>query len=146
MAKDIKPIIEAMFKGVAAKDVDRAVAHFSDDIQLYDPHYPYKDMSGIAEVREGLIWAFGGMKSMGFDIERWFLSDDGLSAVVEVSTHHVLNTGNQHLDFPQVFVLDTDGTKITKMRAYEPYGPGGGVGFGLAIGHTIYRLTHRKKK
>ena len=79
---------------------------------FYDPHYPYKDMKGIAAVREGLMWAFGGMKSMGFDIDRWFLSDDG--------------------------------TKITKMRAYEPYGPGGGVGFGLAIGHTIYRLTHRK--
>jgi len=146
VAKDIKPIIEAMFKGVEAKDVDQAVAHFSDDIQLYDPHYPYKDMRGIAEVRAGLTWAFDGMKSMGFDIDRWFLSDDGLSAVVEVSTHHVLNAGNQHLNFPQVFVLDTDGTKITKMRAYEPYGPGGGVGFGLAIGHTIYRLTHRKKK
>jgi hypothetical protein len=146
MATDIKPIIEAMFRGVESKDVDKAVANFSDDIQLYDPHYPYKDMNGIAEVREGLTWAFGGMKSMGFDIQRWFLSDDGLSATVEVSTHHVLNSGNRHLDFPQVFVLDTNGTKITKMRAYEPYGPGGGVGFGLAIGHTIYRLTHRKKK
>jgi len=120
MAKDIKPIVEAMFRGVESKDVGKAVANFSDDIQLYDPHYPYKDMNGIAEVREGLTWAFDGMKSMG--------------------------AGTQHLDLPQVFVLDTDGTKITKMRAYEPYGPGGGVGFGLAIGHTIYRLTHRKKK
>lgn len=146
MPTDIKPIIEAMFAGVEAQDVEKAVAHFSDDIELYDPHYPYKDMTGIAEVREGLVWAFGGMTSMGFDIDRWFLSADGLSAVVEVSTHHVLTAGNQKLDFPQVFVIDTDGAKITKMRAYEPYGPGGGVGFGLGIGHTIYRLTHPRKK
>jgi ketosteroid isomerase-like protein len=146
MATDIKPIIEAMFAGVEAKDVDRATAQFSEDIQLYDPHYPYKNMSGIAEVREGLTWAFGGMKSMGFDIDRWFLSSDGLSAVVEVSTHHVLAAGGKHLDFPQVFVIDTDGAKITRMRAYEPHGPGGVVGFGLGIGHAMYRLTHPRRK
>ncbi|MEO8527805.1 MAG: nuclear transport factor 2 family protein [Pseudolysinimonas sp.] len=146
MAKDIKPIIEAMFAGVTAQDLDATTQHFSDDIELYDPHYPYSTMHGIAEVREGLTWAFGGMKSMGFVIDRWFFSDDKLASVVEVSTHHVLNAGNQHLDFPQIFVFDTDGEKITKMRAYEPYGPGGGVGFGLAIGHSIYRLTHRRKK
>ncbi|CAN5170179.1 hypothetical protein BH09ACT3_BH09ACT3_01110 [soil metagenome] len=35
-------------------------------------------------------------------------------------------------------------TKITKMRAYEPPGPGGSVGFGLGIGHTIYRLSNRR--
>jgi ketosteroid isomerase-like protein len=145
MATDIKPIIEAMFAGVEARDLDLATAHFSDDIQLYDPHYPYPNMTGIAEVREGLTWGFAGMKSMGFDIDRWFLSADGLSAVVEVSTHHVLAAGGKHLDFPQVFVIDTDGVKITKMRAYEPHGPGGSVGFGLAIGHTVYRLTHRRK-
>lgn len=146
MAQDIRPVIEAMFAGVEARDLDRAIEHFAEGIHLYDPHYPYPDMHGVAEVRAGLAWAFDGMASMGFDIDRWFLSEDGLSAVVEVSTHHVLKAGNRKLDFPQVFVIDTDGAKITKMRAYEPYGPGGGVGFGLAIGHTIYRLTHPRPK
>jgi len=145
MAGDITPIIQAMFAGVEARDVEKAVAHFSDDIQLYDPHYPYPQMTGIAEVRAGLAWAFDGMSSMGFDIDRWFLAADGLSAVVEVSTHHVLKAGARKLDFPQVFVIDTDGERITRMRAYEPYGPGGGVGVGLAIGHTIYRLTHPRR-
>jgi len=142
----IQPIIEAMFAGVSAQDLDAALAPMADDIVMYDPHYPYPDMNGIAEVREMLIWAFGGMASMGFDIDRWFFSDDGLSATIEVSTHHVLKAGNKHLDFLQVFVLDTDGSKITKMRAYEPYGPGGSVGFGLGIGHTIYRLSNRRPK
>jgi hypothetical protein len=45
-----------------------------------------------------------------------------------------------------VFVIDTDGAKITKMRAYEPYGPGGSVGFGLGVGHRIYRLSHPRKR
>ena len=146
MPQKIQPIIEAMFAGVSAQDLDAALAPMADDIVMYDPHYPYPDMNGIAEVREMLIWAFGGMASMGFDIDRWFFSDDGLSATIEVSTHHVLKAGNKHLDFPQVFVLDTDGSKITKMRAYEPYGPGGSVGFGLGIGHTIYRLSNRRPK
>jgi ketosteroid isomerase-like protein len=144
VATDIKAIIEAMFRGVEAKDLDRAVASFADDVELFDPHYPYADMHGVSDVRAGLAWAFDGMASMRFDIERWFFSADGLSATVEVATHHVLKAGNRKLDFPQVFVIDTDGTKITKMRAYEPYGPGGGVGFGLAIGHRLYRLTHRR--
>jgi ketosteroid isomerase-like protein len=146
MAKKIQTIIETMFAGVSAKDIDAAVAPMADDIFLFDPHYPYPEMNGVAEVREGLAWGFGGMASMRFDIDRWFFSDDGLSATVEVSTHHVLKQGNKHLDFPQVFVIDTDGTKITKMRAYEPYGPGGSFGFGLGIGHRIYRMSHRRPR
>jgi ketosteroid isomerase-like protein len=140
----IQTLIRQMFEGVSAKSVDAAVANMSDDIELYDPHYPYPQMNGVGEVREGLAWAFDGMASMGFDIDRWFFGEDGTSAVVEVSTHHVLKAGNRHLDFPQVFVFDTAGGKITRMRAYEPYGPGGAVGFGLGIGHRIYRLTHRR--
>jgi ketosteroid isomerase-like protein len=142
--KKIQKTIREMFAGVSAKSVDHAVATMADDIELFDPHYPYPHMHGIAEVREGLAWAFDGMASMGFDIDRWFFGEDGTSVTVEVSTHHVLKAGNRHLDFPQVFVFDTAGDKITRMRAYEPYGPGGGVGFVLGIGHRIYRLTHRR--
>lgn len=43
-------------------------------------------------------------------------------------------------------MIDTEGTKITEMRAYEPFGPAGGVGFGLVIGHTVYRHTHPRTK
>lgn len=142
----VRPLVEAMFAGVSAKSVDAAVAGMSKDIQLFDPHYPYPNMDGIAEVRDGLTWAFGGMKSMGFDIDRWFASDDGRSVTVEVSTHHVMNAGNKSLDFPQVFVIDTDGTRITRMRAYEPYGPNGVAGIGLAIGHRLYRLRHPRRR
>lgn len=146
MAEDIRTLVKTMFAGVSARDVDAAVAGMADDIELYDPHYPYPSMHGVAEVRAGLEWAFGGMKSMGFDIDRWFTSDDGLSVTVEVSTHHVLKAGGKHLDFPQVFVIDTDGVRITRMRAYEPYGPHGTTGIGLAIGHAVYRLRNRRRR
>ena len=43
MANDVRTLVEAMFAGVSAKDVDAAVAGMSDDIQLYDPHYPYPE-------------------------------------------------------------------------------------------------------
>ena len=146
MTHAIQPIIQALFDGIEAHDLEAALAPLSDDVVFYDPHYPYPDMVGIAAVREGITWGLGGMESMGFDIERWFFSDDGLSATIEVATHHVMKAGKRHLDFPQVFVIDTDGENITKLRAYEPYGPGGGVGVGLAIGHAVYRLSHRKPR
>ena len=144
MPAPVQHLIESMFAGVQALDVDAATASMSDDIVLYDPHYPYPDMVGIAAVREGLTWAFTQMKSMRFDIERWFFDEAGTSVVVETSTHHVLRMGSKRLDFPQVFVIDTDGERLTKMRAYEPYGPHGSTGFGLKIGHAVYRLSHRR--
>jgi ketosteroid isomerase-like protein len=142
--KHIQKIVRDMFAGVSAKSADATVEHMSDDIELFDPHYPYPDMHGKQQVRDALAWVFDGMASMVFDIDRWFFGEDGTSVTIEVSTHHVLKSGNQHLDFLQVFVFDTDGEKITRMRAYEPYGPGGSVGFGLGIAHRIYRLRHRR--
>lgn len=145
MTAEIRTLVEAMFAGVSAQDVDAATAGMADNVEIFDPHYPYPTMYGIAQVREGITWAFGGMKSMDFDIERWFSADDGLCVVVEVSTHHVLRVGNKHVDFLQVFVIDTDGSQITRMRAYEPYGPDGITGIGLSVMHAAYRLRHRRK-
>ncbi|WP_395245485.1 nuclear transport factor 2 family protein [Agromyces sp. MMS24-K17] len=133
-------LVESALAGIQALDVDAATAGASDDVVFWDPHYPYPEMVGIAAVREGLTWAFGQMESMRFDIERWFFSEDGRSAVLETSTHHVLKAGHRRLDFAQVFVVDTDGERIVKLRAYEPYGPHGTTGFGLTIGHAAYRL------
>jgi hypothetical protein len=151
MSAPVQHLVESMFAGVQALDVGAATASMSDDVVLYDPHYPYPDMVGIVAVREGLAWAFTQMSSMRFDIDRWFFGADGTSVVVETSTHHVLKMGSKRLDFPQVFVIDTNGgtgdaLRITRMRAYEPYGPHGSTGFGLKIGHGIYRLSRRHRR
>jgi len=100
-------------------------------------------MEGKEAIADGLRWGFAGISSFGFDINRYFASEDGTSTVIEVSTHHVVGKGN-HLDFPQVFVVDTDGTRITKLIAFEPYGPHGMAGFGLSIGHLLHRLKSRR--
>ncbi|WP_127794494.1 nuclear transport factor 2 family protein [Agromyces sp. LHK192] len=144
MTARVQQLIESMFAGVEARDLAAAAATMHEDVVFWDPHYPYPEMVGIVAVREGLEWGLSQMTSMRFDIERWFFTEDGLSAVVETSTHHVLKAGARRLDFPQVFVIDTDGEHITKLRAYEPYGPHGTTGFGLAIVHAVYRWTHRK--
>lgn len=137
----IQQLIESALAGLQARDVDASTAGMTDDVVVFDPHYPSPEMVGIAAVREGLAWAFGQMASMRFDVDRWFFGADGRSAVIEVSTHHVLKAGNRRLDFPQVFVIDTDGERIVRLRAYEPYGPHGATGFGLLIGHAVHRLS-----
>lgn len=57
MPAPVQHLVESMFAGVQALDVDAATAAMSDDVVLYDPHYPYPHMVGIAAVREGLSWA-----------------------------------------------------------------------------------------
>jgi ketosteroid isomerase-like protein len=142
MNSHLKKLIDDNFAAVAAKDLDAALAAMADDAVLYDPHYPTPTMTGKSAIASGFRWVFSTMKSMRFDVERYFFGDDGRSAAVEVSTHHVLNVGG-NLDFRQVFVVETDGTRITRWTAYEPYGPNGGAGIGLKIGHFFYRLSHR---
>ena len=97
-------------------------------------------MRGKAEIRAGLDWGFGSMKSFGFDIKHYFPGKDGLSGVFEVDTHHVLKIGKK-LDFPQIFVMETDGSKVTALRAYEPYGPNGMGGVFLGIERLKWKLS-----
>ncbi|WP_394554536.1 nuclear transport factor 2 family protein [Agromyces sp. MMS24-JH15] len=144
-ATGIQQLVQSAFDGIQAFDVDAATAGMARDVVVFDPHYPEPEMQGLASVRAGLAWAFEGMASMRFDIDRWFFGEDGRSAVVEVSTHHVMKSGKRRLDFPQVFVIDTDGEQITRLRAYEPYGPHGTAGFGLRLGHMVYRLGRRRR-
>lgn len=143
MDDSTKSLIDTMFAAVTAKDLDAALACLSDDAVLFDPHYPSPRMEGKEAIADGLRWGFAGITSFGFDIDRYFGSDDGRSAVIEVSTHHVVGKGNR-LDFPQVFVVDTDGSHITRLVAFEPYGPHGMAGFGLSIGHLLHRLKGRR--
>ncbi len=144
MAKigDHRAHVEAAFAAVMAQDVEAVLGCMTPDAVLVDPHYPVTRMEGQEAIADGLRWAFGGMRSMRFEIERYFESPDGASAAVEVATHHVLRLGNRHLDFPQVFVMDFEGDRVARMQAYEPYGPGGPAG--LFIGAERLRRRWRR--
>lgn len=142
MADAAYEIGEALFKALIRADKEASIAFFADDAVIFDPHYPKPAMNGIAEIRAGLDWGFGSMKTFGFDIRHYFPGKDGLSGVFEVDTHHVLKVGKK-LDFPQVFVIETDGRKVTALRAYEPYGPNGMGGMFLGLERLKWRISGR---
>lgn len=124
-------------------DLGAALAFFADDAVLIDPHYPVPRMVGKSTIADGLRWSFGQMKTFGFTVENYFESEDGKSAALEVETAHVLNAG-MRLNFPQVFVVEVRDGLLTRVRAYEPYGPGG-VG-GIVLGLTrLWRRVSKKR-
>jgi ketosteroid isomerase-like protein len=136
---EMRQIVDRAFETVMTRDLPGFLALFTEDGELIDPHYPVQHMRGKAAISEGITWAFGGMKSMGFKVEKYFPGEDGQSAAVEVATAHVLKTGKQ-LNFPQVFVFEFKDGLITRLQAYEPYGPGGMVGAFLKLNRVIKKF------
>ena len=92
---------------------------------------------------DGLRWAFKGMKQFGFTIVGYYEYADGQHAAVEMATHHVLQVG-MHLQFPQAFFIDAQNDLITRLQAYEPYGPSGMAGFVLGITRFQRRLRGQR--
>ncbi len=77
---------------------------------------------------------------MGFPIVNYFEAEGGECAAVEVATAHVLKSGMK-LDFPQMFVIETREGRISRLQAYEPYGPHGIVGVFLGATRIQRKLT-----
>ena len=116
----IRPLMERAFRAYEAKDREAALAVFAEDAVLIDPHYPEPRIEGRAALAEGMDWAFEAFASLGFSI-RTFI-DGGAQAAVEVDSHHVLADGTE-LRFPQLFLVEAEGGRITEIRAYQMYGP-----------------------
>jgi ketosteroid isomerase-like protein len=140
MSSTLKTLVEHTFAAVETMNLDAVLAVFADDAVLFDPHYPQPHMAGKAAIAEGLRWGFGGMQKMSFPIVNYFEDATGQKAVVEIATAHVLRTGMQ-LNFPQVFVIETRNGRVTRLQAYEPYGPHGIVGLMLRITRLVWRLS-----
>ncbi len=135
-----RELIQRVFDALGERDQAAMMALVADDAVFFDPHYPKPEMRGKTEIAAGIDWGLSVMKSFGFTIERYFEAEDGLSGCVEVDTHHELKNG-QKLHFPQVFIVETDGERITALRAYEPYGPNGIGGFFLGLERLKRRVT-----
>ncbi len=140
MPSALATLVERTFAMVERMDLAAVLSFFADDAVLIDPHYPNPRMVGKAAIETGLRWGFGSMRKMGFPIVNYFEDPSGQKAVVEVATSHVLSTGMQ-LNFPQVFVIEVRDGLVTRLQAYEPYGPGGIPGVVLALTRLIWRLT-----
>ncbi len=131
-------LIQSLFTALEDRDEAAANALFTDDAVLFDPHYPTPNMVGRAAIEKGLKWGLNSMDKFGFTIERTFTGEDGTSCAVEVDTHHFLK-GGRELRFPQAFFVETRDGKISALRAYEPYGPNGFMGFMLRLSHKFAR-------
>ncbi len=136
----LRQFVQRAFQIVETMDVNATVALFADDGVLFDPHYPTPKMVGKAAIADGLTWGFGAMKSMRFPIVNYFEAEGGECCAVEIATSHVLKTGMK-LDFPQMFVVETRDGLITRLQAYEPYGPHGIPGAILVLSRVQRKLT-----
>jgi ketosteroid isomerase-like protein len=144
MTSTLRTLVEHTFAVVEAKDLDAVLACCADDAVFLDPHYPVPRMAGKAAIAEGLRWGFSNMQKMSFPIVNYFEDATGQKAVVEVATAHVLSTGMK-LDFPQVFVIEARDGRITRLQAYEPYGPPGILGLFLGFTRLSWRLSGKTR-
>ncbi len=140
MAPMYRAQVESVLKAVEALDLKTVMQYFADDAVLFDPHYPRPKMIGKAMIEQGLTWGLAAMQKMGFPIVNYWEDTEQGKVVIEVATAHVLKNGIQ-LNFPQVFVIELRDGLVTRMQAYEPYGPGGINGLVLAITRLTWKLS-----
>lgn len=143
MSIAISKFIRHFFDHIEAKNITAAMACFNADAEFIDPHYPRIHMKGKEEILDGLTWGFNSLKKFGFTVVNYFESAEGTNAAVEVATAHELPNGKQ-LNFPQVFIFEIRNEKISRLRAYEPYGPHGIVGFILRVTRLLRKLGQSK--
>lgn len=140
MEDRVTPLLEQVLQAVERRDIEAALAPMAPDVDLFDPHYPKPQMNGHAEVRAGLEWGLSVMERFGFAVRNHFVAADGLSCAVEVDSRHRLKAGKD-LVFPQVFVAEARDGLISRLHAYEPYGPNGIGGFFLGLERLKRRVT-----
>jgi ketosteroid isomerase-like protein len=128
------------FATVEAKDLEAMMSLFADDAVVIDPHFPTPQMQEKAAITEAFRGAMSGMRSFGYTIVNYCESENGQCAAVETATHHVVNQGMK-LNFPQVFIFDVADGRITRLQAYEPYGPHGIMGVFLFLARLPKRFS-----
>jgi ketosteroid isomerase-like protein len=133
-----KDAVQTFFTALENREETAAVACFSPTATFFDPHYPNPTMKGTAEIKKGVQWGLKSMEKFGFTIEKVFYGEDGVSCAIEIDTRHTLN-GGKELHFPQAFFIETIDGKISSLRAYEPYGPNGFMGFMLRLSHKFVK-------
>lgn len=130
------------FATVEAKDLEALVRLFANDAVLIDPHFPTSPLQGKVAIREGFQGAMSGMQSFGYTIVNYFESENGQCAAVETATHHVLKQGMKR-NFPQVFIFEVTNGYITRLQAYEPYGPHGIMGMFLLLARFMNKCLKK---
>jgi ketosteroid isomerase-like protein len=146
MAEDtptaIHDLVRRTFATLQAKDLETLMHMFAEDAVVIDPHFPTPRMHWKATIRKGFREAMSGMRSFGYIIVNYFESENGQGAAVETATHHVLKQGMER-NFPQVFIFEVADEHITRLQAYEPYGPHGIIGVFLWLARLANRFVRK---
>ena len=142
MDTSLHDLIMRTFATLEAKDLEAMMSLLADDAVVIDPHFPTPRMQGKAAITEGFRGAMGGMQSFGYTIVNYCESENGQCAAVETATHHVMTRGIK-LNFPQVFIFETADGRITRIQAYEPYGPHGLMGVLLSLRRLTQRFSRK---
>ncbi len=135
-----REVIDGLVQAFQAKDLEAALAFFTEDAEVYDPHYPVAEMRGKEAIRRGFSWAFSHMARPGFTIQRVY-TEDG-RGVVEVDTHHRFKNGLE-LKFSQLFLYEVQDGRIRRLQAYVPYPPPGMGSLLLAVTRWLWRLKDK---
>lgn len=133
-ADDENGIVDA----VEAKNINAILDCYQDDVDFIDPHYPKVHMKGKEGVFKGLTWGFKSVKKFKFSLINYFENKEGTAASIEYDTSIELSNGKK-LNYPQVFIIETKNGKISRLQAYETYGPHGM----LKIILLVTRLFHK---
>ncbi len=135
-------LVRRTFATLEARDLETMMSLFAENAVLIDPHFPMPQMQGKVVIRKGFQGAMSGMRSFGYTIVNYCESEGGQCAAVETATHHVLKQGMKR-DFPQVFIFEVANEHITRLQAYEPYGPHGMMGVFLSLARLANRFVNR---
>ena len=141
---DLQALVDRVFAAVEAKNLDGVLRCFADDGVLIDPHYPTPRMAGKLAIAGGMSWLFWIMNTPSFKVIHYFASSDGQRVALEVDTNHLLRSGTR-LRFSQVFIVETRDGLLTRLQAYEPYGPAGISGIALRLSHLWFRATSKRR-
>ena len=144
MAEDTPTAIHDLVRRTFAtlQDLETLMQMFADDAVVIDPHFPTPPMQGKASIRKGFGEAMSGMRSFGYTIVNYFESENGQGTAVETATHHVLKQGMER-NLPQVFIFEVADEHITRLQAYEPYGPHGIIGVFLWVARLANRFVRK---
>ncbi len=139
MSINLSKLVRDHFNAVEKKDLEVVLGFYHPDINLIDPHYPKVNMKGKNEVIKGLTWSFKTVKSFSFSTINYFENEDGTNVSVEYDSTIKLFNGKS-FQFRQVFIIEMKNDKISRLQAYETYGPHGMHKIMLLVTRIIHKI------
>ena len=113
--------IENVLRAFEEGDTVTAAEFWAKDGVFIDPQYPEPEYSGPDEISNALDWALGNIvEKPSLTVRKVWEVDETFA--IEVRTNHTMKDGSE-VDFPQVFVVESEDGLITRWQSYLPFPP-----------------------